>query len=253
METKLRRIFRILSLGAVLFAVGPAYPWTGVRMRKSSSTPPPEIVQKTSSYLASDSISKAYSSSVYAGNLLVACYYGDNRATKPTISDTQSNTWNEIFWTNSGVGEAQMICWYAADSKAGSTTVSIYGDGVTFSLLALYELSGLDRTSPLDSSGTALGLSGDTNVTVSTSGSVTKSTGLVLVSSIDWGNFQTWSYSAGYTLREQVDANSGKYIVSTGDKDAKTGLSGVQSVTITRSNTGHAWVGGIMAFKGRSD
>lgn len=118
--------------GTIPDAVAPAAP--GI----------PLIVQKRSSSSSGSvaSLALAYSSNNSAGNsLIVVCGVGNGTA--PTISDTQTNTYNSIVQIANGTA-FNVAIFLVPNSKAGANTVTVNNGGSTASIaMEIYEVSGL--------------------------------------------------------------------------------------------------------------
>jgi hypothetical protein len=118
------------------------------------------VQDASATFATATSFSTAYSSGNTTGNLLIALVeYNSNSAT-PTISDTNSNSWTQIFLNNNTFGSQTWAAWYAI-AKPGANTVQV---GITGSAvlggIALGEFSGVDtidlNTAQATGSGTSL-------------------------------------------------------------------------------------------------
>lgn len=90
--------------------------------------------------------------SVGSGNLLWAMTTGDTANRLWTISDDQSNTWNQIHTIND-LSMRELQASYAGNVAAGNTqitaTINVSSGDV---VLVVGEVSGIDTTTPLDTS-----------------------------------------------------------------------------------------------------
>ncbi len=131
-------------------------------------------VQSRSVAGSGSSISLAYTSNNAAGNLLALRYAGGpGSVTLTSCSDTQGNTWTAIPNATGGTGGHQAMR-YAANSRAGANAVTCTLSGAaTFSVLDLFEYSGVHTTAPLSQSKLTAQTNPGTGSNAVSSGSVT--------------------------------------------------------------------------------
>jgi len=94
-----------------------------------------------------ESMPLAFDSNITAGNLIVVCI-GANGEDITGISDTQTNSWTQVQEGTSGNIRGRM--YYAANSKAGATTVTVTFTTWIDAIITMYEISGCATSSPLD-------------------------------------------------------------------------------------------------------
>lgn len=208
----------------------------------------PVVVQSKSNYGSTSPIAMAFTNNVTAGNTLIACG-GYNWGTNPTISDTRGNTWVQDFlWAGDGTGWVGIVCFRASNVSGGATTVNFdttSGAGQHKNMVVI-EVSGLTNSSPFDKSNRATG--SGASIT-STTTAVAQSCELVLAYAIDWNNYNTYTIPSGWTAINYVQPSSGQYISVLMEQNAKTGLSGNQSATVTRSAGSGTWYVLVTTYK----
>jgi hypothetical protein len=204
----------------------------------------PTLIQHNANNAATNTVNATFTLPVTGGNLLVACMSVDFTATSLAVSDTKGNTWTQIA-TKGTSTNGQAACYYATNVAAGTTAVTAAASGTSVTILSIFELS---NVTTLDKFGTNNGTGGTPSVATS-SGLAANSTDYVMAYAMDWNSYCTWGAGAGYTVQEQADLSGGKYIAATVEQTAKTGLSGVQTATFTKSPTTNNWNAIIMAFK----
>lgn len=195
--------------------------------------PTAKVVQKATSFGATNTLTLAYPSNVKAGNILVVCISSDGDG---EIADTQSNTWALAARTRLS---ATASCWYAAPAKGGATNVTIsYGSG--FIIMSILEISGmltLDRAATATGSGTSISI----NTTATNSNNT-----YVIGYAHDWDRFSTWTAGAGFNMEIWADGNGTGYIAALEGKMSRG--TGVKNVSFTKTPAG-SWASIALVFK----
>src|ERR1700753_2642701 len=108
----------------------------------------PAFVQGASNFSSSSasSIAEAYTSSVTAGNMLIACCGWASANTGGSITDTLGNTWTQqetVAGTSIGYG---LTIWTAVAKSTGANTVTVTPPSApqSFMRMAIHEYSGVD-------------------------------------------------------------------------------------------------------------
>jgi hypothetical protein len=209
------------------------------------STGTPSQIQQASGhvgYASSESVSLP--GSVKAGDLLIACTM-TYVAGAYTVKDNNSNTW--VLIAEQGYRTAGVAyCWYAANAKAGSTTVTVTANLQTSIYVVVEEVTGITTSSPLDTFGSASASSGNGSVT--TTHSVTQSTEYVLAFFADWESNSTWTAGAGYVAEIQINDSTFTRSCLLEDKSS-TSLSGTITATASKSIPADFWIGIVATFK----
>jgi hypothetical protein len=104
------------------------------------------------------SLSKAYTSNVTAGNLLVVGIIGNKSAAAPTFTGTppsgNSNTFLQRVTNLSPSGTSRADVWSAKNCNGGATTILVTPSASSFISLGIAEDSGADTTAPEGNTGT---------------------------------------------------------------------------------------------------
>ena len=237
--------------------------------KKGPLTPGGSLVQ---SKYASDgstyvtSITVSLSSSVTAGDILVAMANVENYATGTTftISDAKSNTWTTAVEINDGVTTKSGI-YYTTVASSGSDSVTLtLSSQSRYLVLSVWEISGYCSSNPVTSSGSGDGspisvssvniASGSfalAGASVDSAGSWTGTSGFTLTTGTDWGfeyttsppssttasmslTSATWWSEVLIAFPEGCTASPGVGIVQ--DKYSYTGSSYVSSFSVTLDN-----------------
>ncbi|HVK60367.1 MAG TPA: IPT/TIG domain-containing protein [Bdellovibrionales bacterium] len=202
--------------------------------------PTSTTVQTKSGAAYANSKAVTFTSSVTAGNMLIACMLTDPGAT-PWILDNTGNLWAlDVLRTTSG-GSAS--CWHASSAIAGATTVTAMTSG-TYVNLSIAELTNVNA---LDTTGTSTG--SGTSVSLTTAGSVASGTEVVVAFGADWNGNSTWSTGASNTIIEQNNDATNGDSTALATKNARTGLSGTQNITLTKTMNGNVWTGVIATYR----
>ena len=180
----------------------------------------------------------AYSSQNTLGNTLIAYGRFTGGSGAPTISDTQGNTWFQLFSTANG--SDTNVAWAAYNVKAGTNAVT-FAQPTQSSLQAIIaEYSGVTSVTPLDQTATATGTS-----TTANSGNVTTLVANELILgfvSNSTTNGLTITPGGGYTSRATVNGNTALF-----DKDITTTQTLNATATLSSSVP---WFAGIVTLKG---
>lgn len=165
-------------------------------------------------------VSKAYTSNVAAGNLLICIVHIYNNGGGPgtiTVTDTLGNTWVQAAGGLAGYfGLGWTEIWYCANCLGGANTVTATctaNGSSNYPGITLFEYSGVATSSPLeahaDASGSAAGAD---------SGNLTTSSASCLLIGFE-GNVTgatTFTPGAGWTVRETADGKASEKIVTPG-------------------------------------
>ena len=197
-------------------------------------------------------VSLAYPSNNTAGNLLViVAAYGNNGAL-PT--DTRGNSWtNElrIF----GAGALITDIWYVCNASAGANTVTLTmpTGNQFYAALQIYEFTGNLTSLCVDHaiSNSSTSTVATSSKSISTNGSVSRSTELVLaVFNGNHGSVASITSGAGQSdALMTVTTVSFQSVCLTSTLNATSGLSGVQTMTATSNVNATDWTTEIVAFK----
>ena len=233
----------LMLIGAVRAEAGPFFFHTLGKINY------PIIVQKKSSYGTGVPITATFDNPVTTGNMLLACFSWDWGGAV-SISDNRTNSWvQDFYYAGDGNNWAGFACYRVNAPAAGATTVSFTapnGGNTIMKHLLILEVSGLTTSSPFDKSNRVTGTG--TTLTPTTT-AVAQSCEYVFAYATDWNNKNTYSVSSGYRIQELVHLDTGQYYTVFADKDVRTGLSGNQSVTVTRSAGSGQWQAVIMTYK----
>jgi hypothetical protein len=205
----------------------------------------PYQIQKASDYQGyASSKSVSLPSSVKAGDLLIACTMTYVAGTY-TVADSNSNTW--VLIAEQGYRTAGVAyCWYAANAKAGLTTVTVTASLETSIYVVFEEVTGIATSSPLDTFGSVSASSGNGSVT--TAQSVAQSTEYVMAFFADWESNSTWTAAPGYVPEIQINDSELTRSCLLED-ESSTSLSGVITATASKSISGDYWIGIVATFK----
>ena len=114
----------------------------------------PALVQTAKNYVPTTSSINIPVSAIGSGNLLVIGVSNDSGATVTNIIDngTSSNSYVSANETSTAAGSSNEI-WYAKNSFAGATSVTIHLSGTENANVWFAEFSGMDLSNPLDTGG----------------------------------------------------------------------------------------------------
>lgn len=112
-------------------------------------------------YASSSSTALAFTSNNTAGNLLVAFISGANNSSL-TISDSQGNTWVNLFTDTTLATTNTQAAWYALNCKGGANTVTVSWTTAEANVLMIAEYGSVLSSSALDQSGLNDGTSATT-------------------------------------------------------------------------------------------
>lgn len=208
----------------------------------------PYLLQETAGVapLLAGGVAVPYTSNTTPGSTLIAVLLQYNGGSfVPSISDSLGNNW--VF--DSSVGPTSPQIWHVCNSIGGADTVTFVAGRTPQAML--YELQGIVPTSCSDQFGN--NVSGTNSVT--TAGSVSSTTEVVLGFFVAAGTGSTTQFSAGsgYTGLQNVFNNSdlvmGANTLFGEFKNSFSGLSGTQTATATPNGTGDAYSNSIITFK----
>jgi hypothetical protein len=212
----------------------------------------PALVQAKGGFCTTcSSVSVTPNSSIGSNHLLIVfaltCIDGDVGCTPATISDTANNAWSVPTTKSGGTGHGKAYMWYTCAPKSGSDTITVNEPSHLTSIHEhVYEVSGILTSNCLDTTGTNSG-TGSTATSVTTQ-AVTQSNEYVAAFFTAWNSNATFTQGGGYTTEVQTNDVSGGDSAASEDANAKTGLSGQQTATMTKTNTSDTWIGIIAAF-----
>jgi hypothetical protein len=179
---------------------------------------------------------------VTSGDLLVVMSLSCNSGTAgctsnaaPSLSDTLNNVWTAAVSSFGAAGQGQINLWYTCSSIGGKDTIAVAGSNPADMHVHFYEYSGVVTSGCLDQTGTATSSSSSPNVT--TSGSVTQSSELVIGFIGDWETNQNISAWGGYTVEAQTNDNTYGESAGSEDNNTRTGLSGPQTLGFSSLDT----------------
>lgn len=179
-----------------------------------------------------------YTSPNTLGNTLIAFARFTSGSGTPTISDSQGNTWFQLFSVTNG--SDVNVAWAAYQCKSGTNNVT-FAQPTQSSIQAIVaEYSGVTTITPLDQTATATGTS-----TSASSGNVTTTVANELVLgfvSNSTTNGLTITPGSGFTTRQTVNGNT--YLE---DKDITTTQTLAATATLSASVP---WFAGIVTLKG---
>lgn len=180
------------------------------------------------------SLSKAFDSNNAAGNLIVVTVDWDGSAT-PSVSDSRNSYTSAVGPTTGSFGKEQTFYAYNIGAGANTVTVTFSPATTSFSLLYIFEYSGIQSSSdPYDNSAAAAG-SGSTM----DSGSASTSNANDLIYGAGLAEATGGSAGSGFTSRNSNYGNQyeDKKVTSTGSYNATAG------------NDGNHYVMQMVAFK----
>ncbi len=195
------------------------------------------FVQSTAQLGQGSSLTSSYASIVGAGDLLVGTFRSQGST---SVSDKLNGAWTQA--AKCGV----VTIWYAANAKAGATTVTLTSGSVGQMRISLSEYSGAARASPLDA--TACSAGSTTGVTA-TSGAAIPAGELAYAGLGSGSNPATVTAgtigSRPATLRAQMTGNAGTIAV----EDVTATAAGQQNASMTLSASSGGWNVGLVTFK----
>jgi hypothetical protein len=179
------------------------------------------------------SFSLAFTSNVTAGNMLIyfsAATGGNSVITAAT--DNNSNTILNALDFNPTTPSAEIRVEYVKVSNSGSTTVTAHSTTTDRLALHIWEVSGLNATTPLDLTETG-GPTTSTSQSLTTSGTTAVANELVFAGFYDRDNNASFSAGSGYSPSEFSD----------GGANHNSGLTEVKIVSSTGTQTATATCG----------
>jgi hypothetical protein len=163
------------------------------------------------------SVTNSFSSNTAAGNLLIACTDYEDSVNFVSISDSQGNALiqfgTEVDNTTAGI---KSRCYYSKNIVGGADTITVAVSAKVAIVSYIHEVSGADRSAPLDQSCTASNTANSISCTVTTT----------IASEIVFGyayNFSTATAGTGFTTDLTTNQNvtehrivtaAGSYIIS---------------------------------------
>lgn len=185
---------------------------------------------------------KAFTTNVTAGSLLiVSVMFEDITTSVSTITDSQSNTYQQagtIVRTTTALG---LQVYYAYNANAGATTVTAVASASTPITISIHEYSGMMTAgNPFDTTVSAFNNSNDSPA----SGSLTTAVASELLFAVAANNRSTVTAGSGYTVRETAALNW--WMVS---EDQTAGAAGSYSATTGVMTLAGQWAMRLAAFK----
>ena len=169
------------------------------------------------------SVAATFPTSNTAGNLIVAFVRASTTTQTITLSDSAGNTYSKAVGTGQTTDGHQVAIFYAPNIKAGANTVTASFSGTNnHPFLAIYEYSGVSRTSPLDKTAGAQG----TNASVSSGATATTTAANELVFAgmgLPSSSTVTWVAGSGFTLEQQDTRTSGSRAATEDQEVTATG------------------------------
>ena len=181
--------------------------------------------------------SLAFSSANTAGNLIVVYVVWGNTGSV-TLSDSNGNSYAPAAparaWGNGNAWRSQVF--YAKSIAGGANTVSAtFGSSITsFGAIYIHEYSGLDRTSPLDTTASDVGTARAMN-----SGSATTTNANDLIFGAGASNHVVTAAGTGFTSR----------LTDLGNRTEDRNVTSTGSYNATATQDGSRWVMHMVAFK----
>lgn len=122
------------------------------RIRVVGGTPPINLVQSTSGFASSVStISQSFSAANTQGNLIIAFVRMSTTSQTVSVMDSAGNTYVDAVMQGQTADGSQIHIFYAKNIQGGSNSVTAtFSTANNHPFLAIYEVSGLNATSPLD-------------------------------------------------------------------------------------------------------
>lgn len=184
------------------------------------------------------SVSAVFPVAETAGNLnIVAVGWSDATSAVSSVTDSRGNAYSLAIGPTSGTGLRQSI-YYAKNIAAGNDTITVqFSQAVPFADLRILEYSGLDLSSPLD---TTSGSSGNGSSANSGSATTTTPIDLIFAAGTTGGNFI--SAGTGFTAR----------VITTPDANiAEDALATTTSTFSATANLGYStdWVMQMATFR----
>ena len=196
----------------------------------------------TSADTASTTISQAFTTTVTAGDLIVAAVSWGNSSSL-TCSDSQANVYTTLPLQYDSTNNQSLGICYAANVKAGSTTVTAtLASSATFRRLLVHEYAGLALTNPVDvTAGNIANGTTAANGVTTTSVTTTAAGRLVFAAVMDDAGTATIQAGSGFTLRTVL----GSALAS---EDLVQATAGSIAGTFTFS-VAHRYLARVVAFK----
>lgn len=233
----------------ILFLALPAFPQMlqGIVGGKAPAAVGGPVLVQSKRCQGTDAATCTLDANATAGNALIVITSSDKSTpdTDCSTTSTPSNTWTSAAHVYGGASYGTTGAMYALSVASGTNSIVTSCPGAGGTTTAVFEVSGITA---LDTTGSMSAATGGT-CAITTSGSVTASTEYVIAVCNDWNNFNTWSVSSGYTIRNYGFVSGSAYTSVIADNDVRTGLSGTATATFTKSVTSAKMNGLILAFK----
>ncbi len=229
---------------------GTAYYWKVVAKNSAGSAPASAIwpfttassggggtapvLNQIATCTGAQPVTCSFFSGVAAGDLILVLVANGSGC---TVTSTPSNVFSSAVSTTDAGGIA-LGSYYSGSAAAGTKSLRISCSGYPYA--TALDVSGV---SMLDQMGAASGNSQVTSVT--TSGGVTAGTEYVVAASEVSNAVPSFVAGAGYTNEVRFFAN----FAQVADKDARTGLSGIQTASFDSGQVGATWASLILTFK----
>ena len=229
-----------------LLFIASCFAQTGPHRKIFTAVAAPALLQSTScSNLSGNNCTLTFPSGATLGTAIAI--QGTINALKTcSASSTPSNTWTVesiSYYTGQSGVTYQIVAFNVA---SGTNSVVVTCPGASAVAFSGFNISNVNTVDVL---GTLATGSASTSVSIPTNGSVGSSTEYVLATAFDWNNYNTWTAGTGYTIEQENYRNdsTSSYTGAYEDINTKTGLSGVQTATMTKS-VNATFTGGIMTF-----
>jgi len=191
-------------------------------------------------------IARAFTTSVAAGNLIVAAVSWGSSATL-SCTDSQANVYAVATTQHDSVNNQSLGICYAANAKAGTTTVTAtFSSSASYRRLLIHEYSGIAQASPVDVVAKNLA-NGTTSANAITSTAVMTTTNgdLIFGAVMDDDGVTGITAGTGFTQRQSVN---NKDLAS---EDLVQALAGSIAATQTFAAS-HRYLAQLVAFKAGS-
>jgi len=224
-----------------LLFIASCFAQTGPHRKIFTAVAAPALIQHTSCKTASSSTTCSFSGGATATHSIGIIVQSDH--VPCSASSTPSNTW--ILEATSAIESGYTSMLAANNVASGTNSIVVSCPSATLVGASAFEISNVNTVDVLG----ILASAANTAVSIPTNGAVGAATEYVMAGAVDWNNYNTWTHGTGYTIEEQNYQNdsTGTYTGAYEDINTKTGLSGVQTATMTKSvNAG--FTGGIMTF-----
>jgi hypothetical protein len=190
------------------------------------------LQHKSNGFASNTSAALAFTGSVTSGSLIVVCV-GTANGTTVTITDSQSNTYQQAVTKDPGATGTPAACWifYTLATASNVLTVTSHLSAAHSIRMSIYEVSDVNT---LDQTGTNFQSSAVTAATVSTSGATTNANEYV-IAFFSQNNIAStsWTTGSGYSDGEIITTSSATDGFS---EDAIVSSTGIQTATATASS-----------------